>query len=108
MAKFRVGERARLRMGLECPPDLQKDLGKECTVLDWNRNYWWGLYDRKVGPGPLYEILVDGNADSTLVVEWGLEKLVGSWDEIEHLTGYRPGKPKAKPAQPIKQPETVE
>lgn len=94
MAKFKPGEPARIKDCEEIEVGREY-IGKECVVVEEHKGElpWpW----RKYPNVSYYVIRIAGVGGDKITSEWTLEKLTGSWDEIERLTGWRPGKSKQR------------
>lgn len=96
MAKFRAGEWARIRNKMTAyEAKVCRGVGgKECEIVA----VLPGLRPPSrlnPAPGQWYEVRTRDGWEG-YVEERLLEKLTGSWDEIERLTGWRPGKSKQR------------
>lgn len=99
MAKFRLGEQVKTRrpcvtIGTD---HVVHPAGSECEVVALPGG-------NRVLP-EWYQVKFYGDPNPAYALEWHLERIVGSWDEIERITGFRPSKPRHK--SPEREPETV-
>lgn len=108
MAKFKPGERARIKAGVDCDMGLESVRGKECTIVEVSPEGWRPRLMASLRKQIVYSILPDGYiGPRTFILESGLEKRTGSWDDIERVTGWRPSMTRTPEKAPEREPETV-